>query len=85
MYARLDYCHTPEGKFPSAVICKRGIAQFYEGDCSELILAHKEDDGHVSGLDFICPDEATAWKMLREIVEEKFHKKGRPFRIVETH
>ena len=73
MYARLDYCSTEHGELPAAVVCFRR-SDYYEGDADALILAHKEDDGDLRGLDFICPDEEEAFRRLREIVQQRYDR-----------
>ena len=81
MYARLSYCGTDHGQLPSAVICHSREQYINDGDCDELILAHREDDGDIRGMDFVCPDEPTAWRLLRETVSRRY----RNIRIEESH
>lgn len=67
MVAVLDYC----GQLPAAIFYPNE-RMIHDDAPSGLIIAHREDDGDVFGKDFICRDEAEAFKKLRAAAEIEY-------------
>lgn len=71
MEAELTRVYTRNGVLPGLVTF-HGRRRYHEDDIDRIIVAHREDDGDVFGLDFICPDEEEAWKELRALADRMF-------------